>query len=78
MLGCAHQIGDVLKARKGNVKKDDEYLKLIVKAGEAMIAEQRNEIAKAAQAWTEVERIDPSDEYAESRGKGLQAYKRLS
>ncbi len=81
LLGSAGGKEDLEKSMKPYLEdkrkallKDTAYMDLLLKTGEAILAEDRGDLAAARTAWAEVSRINPGDEAATGRAQGLSAY----
>jgi hypothetical protein len=86
MLGGAHE-ADVkrmesaakpyLQAKAENAGEGDAYIDYLLKSGEALLAEERGDLATAEAAWAEAKALAPADPHAASRSLMLAAYRRL-
>lgn len=63
-----------LKKRRRALPKDQSYVDLLLKTGEALLAEERGDLAAARDAWTAVDAIHPADAAAAHRARALTAY----
>jgi TolB-like protein len=63
-----------LDDKRKSLQKDTAYMDLLLKTGEAILAEDRGDLAAARTAWGEVSRMNPDDEAATGRAQALRAY----
>ncbi len=66
-----------LEAKRKALSGGESYVDLLLKTGDAVLAEERGDLAAAEAAWAEVGRLNPSDATAEGRAMALQAFRRL-
>jgi hypothetical protein len=68
----------LLKDKEKHVPGKTAYVDLLLKTGEAILAEERGDLAAAAQAWRETQAINPDDTYASGRTRTLDAHLALT
>lgn len=68
------QYFDEKKRAKKRFAEDKSYVDLLLGTGEAILAEERGDLAEARLAWARVQEIDPLDPLAEDRTDALVAY----
>ena len=68
------QYFDEKKRAKKRLAEDKSYVDLLLSTGEAILAEERGDLAEARLAWERVQEIDPLDPLAEDRQDALVAY----
>lgn len=68
----------LLKRRREGLSDPDEYVRLVLRTGEAILAEERGDLDTASRAWGTVVALDPSDDYARNRQASLRAYDNMS
>ncbi len=63
-----------LNEKKKSLPGNSSYVQLLLETGNALLAEDRGDMAAAQQAWDAVARLDPADRTAEGRVTALNAY----
>jgi TolB-like protein len=69
--------GPYLDARRRGLAEGASYVDVLLKTGEAVLAEERGDLAAAEAAWADVRRMSSADSAAEGRAMALQAYRRI-
>ncbi|MCA9729055.1 MAG: hypothetical protein KC729_15295 [Candidatus Eisenbacteria bacterium] len=68
------QYFDEKKRAKKRLAEGANYVDLLLQTGDAILAEERGDLAEARTAWKRVREIDPLDPLAEDRSAALVAY----
>ena len=68
------QYFDEKKRAKKRLAEGASYVDLLLETGDAILAEERGDLAEARAAWQRVQQIDPLDPIAEDRQGALVAY----
>ncbi|MEZ4652698.1 MAG: hypothetical protein R3E12_03590 [Candidatus Eisenbacteria bacterium] len=68
------QYFDEKKRAKKRLAEGTDYVDLLLQTGDAILAEERGDLAEARTAWKRVQEIDPLDPLAEDRSAALVAY----
>ncbi len=63
-----------LEQKKKSLPKGTSYVNLLIKTGDAILAEDRGDLAAAQTAWSEVARMNPENAGAGGRARALTAY----
>ena len=64
--------------KKKQMAKGSDYVEFLLRTGDALLAEQRGDLAGAQTAWAAVEAMKPGDEEAASRSSALAAHLEIS
>lgn len=65
---------ELIEQRKKALPDRDAYMNLVLKTGEAVLAEERGDLVAAQAAWSEVSQLDPANAYADLRAQSLRAF----
>jgi len=63
-----------LERKKKSLPKGTSYVNLLLKTGDAILAEDRGDLAAARTAWSEVAQMNPDNAEAGGRARALTAY----
>lgn len=84
MVGAGGEPVDVKKSlepylerKKKELPRGSSYVDLLLKTGEAVLAEERGDFAAARTAWQEVESLNPADAVSGERALALNAFVEL-
>lgn len=64
--------------KKKQMGKKSDYVELLLRTGDALLAEQNGDLESARAAWADVEAMKPGDEEAKSRSSALAAHLKIS
>ncbi|MEZ4649542.1 MAG: hypothetical protein R3E97_12325 [Candidatus Eisenbacteria bacterium] len=72
------QVKRHIDEKKKQIGKESDYIELLLRTGDALIAEQNGDLEAARAAWADVESMKPGDEEAKSRSSALAAHLEIS